>query len=531
MSPDASNRTQEPERVNIAAMLTKAAGRFAERPALALGSEVVMDFRAFAERAGALAGHLSGQYKLAQGERVAIAMSNHPDFMVVLYACWIAGLVAVPINAKLHRREFAYILEDCGARLVFTNAKTAQTLDGLEQEIAELDSAINTTEAGFTTLLQGDPAPLAEVSPDDAAWLFYTSGTTGKPKGAILTHRNLVAMVVNHLADIDAVSEFDCLIHAAPMSHGSGTLGLSHVARGSLQVIPESGGFDPAETVQLVAHYPGACFFFAPTMLVRLMASPALDGADMSNLKTIVYGGGPMYTADLLAALDRLGNKFVQIYGQGEAPMTITGTSRAVHMDKDHPRYLERLGSVGSVRTDVEVKVFDADDNELPVGEIGEVVLRGDVVMKGYWNNPEATAKALAGGWLHTGDMGAFDDDGFLTLKDRSKDMIISGGSNIYPREIEEVLLTHDGVAEVSVVGKPHPDWGEEVVAFVVLGPGSRASEADLDALCLDNIARFKRPKRYRFVTALPKNNTGKVLKTVLREQLAQEEDAVAGAA
>ena len=516
--------------MNIAAMLTKAAVRFAGRPALALGSEVVADYRALAGRAGALAGHLSGQYKLVPGERVAIAMSNHPDFMIVLFACWIAGLVAVPINAKLHRREFAYIVQDSGARLVFTNAKTTATLAGLEQDIAGLDRMMVTGDAGFAELLRGDPAPLAEVSPDDAAWLFYTSGTTGKPKGAILTHRNLTAMVINHLADVDAICEHDCIIHAAPMSHGSGCIGLAHVARGSLQVVPESGGFDAAEIVALVAHYPGAVFFFAPTMLVRLLASPALEGADMSNLKTIVYGGGPMYTADLLAAIDRLGDKFVQIYGQGEAPMTITGTSRAVHMERDHPRYRERLGSVGTARTDVEVKIFDGQDVELPAGEIGEVVLRGDVVMKGYWNNPGATAKALAGGWLHTGDMGAFDKDGFLTLKDRSKDMIISGGANIYPREIEEVLLAHDGVAEVSVVGKPHPDWGEEVVAFIVLGAGSSASEADLDKLCLDNIARFKRPKHYRFVAALPKNNTGKVLKTALRQQLAQEEDAGAGA-
>ncbi len=514
--------------MNIAAMLTKAAVRFPLRPALALGTDTVADYRAFAGRAGALAGHLSGQYKLAPGERVAIAMSNDPNFSVVLFACWIAGLVAVPIDAKLHRREFAYILEDSGARLVFTNPKTAPTLAGLEQEIAGLDQMIVTADAGFGELLRGDPALPAEVSPDDPAWLFYTSGTTGKPKGAILTHRNLTAMVKNHMVDVDAISEHDCIIHAAPMSHASGTVGLSHVARGALQVVPESGGFDPAEIVRLVGRYPGATFFFAPTMLVRLLASPALEDADMSNLKTIVYGGAPMYTADLLAAIDRLGNKFVQIYGQGEAPMTITGTRRAVHMERGHPRYLERLASVGTVRTDVEVKIFDRDDIELPPGEIGEVVVRGDVVMKGYWNNPEATAKALAGGWLHTGDMGAFDVDGFLTLKDRSKDMIISGGSNIYPREIEEILLTHDGVAEVSVVGKPHPDWGEEVVAFIVLGAGSQACEADLDALCLDNIARFKRPKHYRFVEALPKNNTGKVLKTVLREQLAQEEDAVA---
>jgi acyl-CoA synthetase (AMP-forming)/AMP-acid ligase II len=301
---------------------------------------------------------------------------------------------------------------------------------------------------------------------------------------------------------VDAICETDCIIHAAPMSHASGCVGLAHVARGANQVVPPSGGFDPGEIVELVGHYPGVTFFFAPTMVVRLLASPALEGADMANLKTIVYGGGPMYVADLLRGLERLGPVFVQIFGQGEAPMTITGTPRAMHVDTGHPRYLERLASVGIARTDVEVKVFDAEDRELPPGEIGEVVLRGDVVMKGYWENAQATAKALANGWLHTGDMGAFDADGFLTLKDRSKDMI---------------------------VGRPHPDWGEAVIAFIVReaaapADGGAVDEAALDALCLENIARFKRPKEYRFVAALPKNNYGKVLKTELRAWLAAED-------
>ncbi|MEE8445052.1 MAG: AMP-binding protein, partial [Alphaproteobacteria bacterium] len=314
-----------------------------------------------------------------------------------------------------------------------------------------------------------------------------------------------------------------CIIHAAPMSHASGIYGLPHVAKGANQVIVESGGFDPAEIVALIQAWPGASMFFAPTMIVRLLASPAIDGADTGNLKAIIYGGGPMYVEDSLKALARFGPCLVQIYGQGEAPMTITGLTKAMHTEVDHPRYMARLASVGIARTDVEVRVFDADDNELPAGEIGEVVLRGDVVMKGYWDNPEATAETLRGGWLHTGDLGAFDEDGFLTLKDRSKDMIISGGSNIYPREIEEVLLKHPDVLEASVVGRPHAEWGEEVVAFVVPREEAVIETGALDQLCLDNIARFKRPKDYRVVAALPKNNTGKVLKTELRSWLEKE--------
>jgi long-chain acyl-CoA synthetase len=265
--------------------------------------------------------------------------------------------------------------------------------------------------------------------------------------------------------------------------------------------------------------------FAAPTMVHRLVAhvpqhAPALDG-----LKTIVYGGGPMYLQDIKSALETMGPRFAQIYGQGEAPMTITSLSKFQIAERDHPRYEERLASVGIAQPPVEVRIADEYDHELPAGEIGEILVRGDVVMRGYWRNPEATRETLRNGWLHTGDVGSLDEDGFLTLRDRSKDMIISGGSNIYPREVEEVLLRHPAVSEVSVVGKLHPDWGEEVIAFVVVRDGSQVGERELDALCLEQIARFKRPKGYRFVPDLPKNNYGKVLKTSLRELLKSGEE------
>ncbi len=509
--------------MNAAAFLHRSAMLWPERPALALGASTVATYREMARQATALAHGLRKRFELAPGDRVAIVMTNCPEYMVVKYALWHAGLCAVPANAKLHPKEFQYILEHSGAAALFVNAAMESALSGIERDVPGLKHVISVSAKDWPRLLQGDAMPMAEVAPDDAAWLFYTSGTTGRPKGATLTHRNLVAMTMNYFADVDAIAPGDCIIHSAPMSHGSGIYGIPHVARGANQVTPESGHFDPAETVALVNRLPGATFFFAPTMVVRLLQSPALAELDRANLKTIVYGGGPMYVADLVKGLEQLGPKFVQIYGQGEAPMTITGLSRAQHTETQHPRYLERLGSAGVARTDVEVKVFDAEDRALPQGEIGEIVCRGDVIMKGYWQNPEATAKALKGGWLHTGDMGSFDEDGFLTLKDRSKDMIISGGSNIYPREIEEVLLRHPGVLECSVIGRPHPDWGEEVLAYVVAKPGTGVNDKALDQLCLDNIARFKRPKGYRFVEALPKNNYGKVLKTELREWAKKE--------
>jgi long-chain acyl-CoA synthetase len=233
-----------------------------------------------------------------------------------------------------------------------------------------------------------------------------------------------------------------------------------------------------------------------------------------------------MYLADLEDALTLFGPRLAQIYGQGETPMTITALSKADHAHRDHPRWRDRLQSVGVARTDVEVRVVDDDDRELPTGEIGEVVVRGDVVMAGYWNQPDATTEALRGGWLHTGDLGSFDADGYLTLRDRSKDLIISGGMNIYPREVEEVLLQHDGVRAAAVVGGPHPEWGETVVAFVVpADDGAPPPTDELDRACLDRIARYKRPRDYRFIDALPTNNNGKVVKRELLEQLRAEAD------
>jgi long-chain acyl-CoA synthetase len=428
---------------------------------------------------------------------VALAMRNCPEYYEILFACWHAGLTAVPMNAKLHPKEFAYILENAGAKACFATPE-------LESSVPR---AVSTSE--LHRFLGEAGAPL-DVGPDDTAWLFYTSGTTGVPKGAMLTHRNMLFQTQAYFADIDKLAPQDAALHAAPLSHGSGLYGLPHFAAGAVNVMPESGHFEPAEIFELLDHWPNLSFFAAPTMIVRLLASPA--ARTPQKLKTITYGGAPMYVADCLRAIDLFGPRLYQLFGQGEAPMTITGLPQSEHERK------YKLESCGVPRTGVEVRIFDQNDDELPPGETGEIVTRSDCVMAGYWQNPEATAKALRGGWLHTGDVGTLDAEGFLTIKDRSKDMIISGGANIYPREIEEVLLRHPAVAECSVVGRPHPEWGEEVVAFIVRKSDLRIEE--LDSLCLDNIARFKRPREYRFVEVLPKNNYGKVLKTELRKQI-----------
>ncbi|HEX5093420.1 MAG TPA: long-chain fatty acid--CoA ligase [Burkholderiales bacterium] len=484
--------------MNLAQLLHDTARRLPDAPALALGARTVATYRELSTRVAALAAGLRSR-GLVPGDRVALAMKNCPEYYEIMLACWHAGLGAVPVNAKLHAREFAYILENSGARLAFVTSELAPSIPG----------GVSIASEEFRRLRSGPPVPVAEVAPDDLAWLFYTSGTTGVPKGAVLTHRNVLFATLAYFADIDRLGPGDSILHAAPMSHGSGFYGLPHLAAGALNVIPESGGFEPEEIFALVAAHGGVSFFAAPTMIVRLLASPAAGRADLAHLKTIIYGGAPMYVADAERAIDLFGPRLYQLYGQGESPMTITGLPQSEHAARRH------LASCGFARTGVEVRIADDEDRELPAGEVGEILTRSECVMAGYWQNPEATAQTLRGGWLHTGDVGSLDAAGYLTIRDRSKDLIISGGSNIYPREIEEVLLRHPAVAECSVIGRPHPEWGEEVVAFVVRR--SDVSPQELDALCLEHIARFKRPRGYRFVASLPKNNYGKVLKTELR--------------
>jgi long-chain acyl-CoA synthetase len=405
--------------------------------------------------------------------------------------------------------------------VVLTDDEHAGEVEPLVGTVEALQAAVLAPGPHWDRLTASAPTPLVDRLPADAAWLFYTSGTTGRPKGATLTHRNLLMASLSYFADVDQVMPQDCILHAAPLSHGSGLYGLPHVARGAVSVVPHSGGVDGDEIAALLSRWPGMSLFAAPTMVKRLAGDQAVAAADLSHLKTIIYGGAPMYLADLEDALGVFGPRLAQIYGQGESPMTITALSKADHAGRDDLRWRERLQSVGVPRTDVEVRVVDDADRELPAGEVGEVVVRGDVVMAGYWNQPDATAETLRGGWLHTGDVGSFDADGFLTLRDRSKDLIISGGMNVYPREVEEVLLRHPGVRAAAVVGRPDPEWGEAVVAFVVPADGAAPPPVeDLDRTCLENIARFKRPKDYRFVDVLPTNNYGKVVKRELRDRL-----------
>jgi len=504
--------------MNIANLLIKSAQAFPEHVALAKGETAHLTYRNLLRKVSVMATHLRHRLRLQPGDRVAIAMANCVEAIEVMYAVWHAGLVAVPMNAKLHPREFAFILQNAGARLCIVTSDLADSIAAIKDDCPALERIIDSSTRDYAFMAVGDPLSAAAAAATDPAWLFYTSGTTGRPKGATLSHRNLLAMTLNYYADVDRPQPGGSIVHVAPISHGSGLWNFPLLARGAVQVFPDSGRYEVPEMAGLVRRWPDATVFLAPTMVKRLIDHPIAGDIRPGEIRTISYGGAPMYVSDLKKSLELLGNVMVQLYGQGESPMTITHLSRAEHANRTHPKWEQRLASAGLPDSCVEVRVVDEDGKAMPIGEVGEIIVRGDTVMSGYWENTEATATSLREGWLWTGDVGVFDEDGFLTLKDRSKDMIISGGSNIYPREIEDVLNTHPAVQECSVIGRPHPEWGEEAVAFVVLRDSGKVTPAELDALCLDNIARYKRPKDYKFVATLPKNNYGKILKTELRK-------------
>lgn len=489
--------------VNLFTVLDQAATRFGDRDAVFSGRQCVSTWARLREHALRIATSLRDS-GVATGSRIAIASENRPEIVELLFAVWAAECVVVPINFKLHPREMQQILEDSGAIRVFASPKIGPGLQALTDVPVEILGS-----PGYLDRNRAAPAATPDTDPAALAWLFYTSGTTGRSKGAMLSHRNLMAMTVAHLADIDSPDQRCSLVHGAPMSHGSGLFIVPYVLRGARQVVPASGAFEPTEFLDLCDHHPGSSSFLAPTMIQRLVET---GRPRPHNLRTIIYGGGPMYVESLKKALAAFGPVFAQIYGQGESPMTITGLPADDHRDADDGV----LGSVGYPRSGMQVAVLDTEGAPAPPDSIGEIVCRGDAVMAGYWNNPSATAETVRDGWLHTGDLGSFDARGYLTLRDRSKDVVISGGSNIYPREVEEALLEHPGVMEACVVGAPDAEWGEIVVAFVV----GAVEPAELDAHLLQRIARFKRPKRYEVVDQLPKNSYGKVLKRELRANL-----------
>lgn len=492
-----------------------------EQPALVHGAESI-SYREFHQRALCIGGNLLA-LGLNPGDRVAFCLANSPRILETVFACFAAGLVVVPVNARLHPREIAYIVGNSGARVLIHGPEYHEGITEHLADFVGLEHRVCTeTVVGalpYSDLLSpaAGLSEAAEVLATDPCWLFYTSGTTGKPKGATWTHRTVRVVIMNYLADVHNIQPGEVVAHAAPMSHGSGIVALPAVARAATNVVFDSKSFEPKALFAMIESMKVSHIaFLAPTQIIKMLEEFVPGTYDLSSLKAICYGGAPIYVEHLRNAVKAFGPVFAQIYGQGEAPITISGLNAA-----EHARLLDandaRIGSAGTIRTDVEVRCVDAQDRPLPPGQEGEIVVRGDVVMQGYWNNPDATAEAMRNGWLHTGDIGMLDEHGYLFLLDRAKDLIISGGNNVYPREVEEVIVQHPAVATAVVFGVPHTYWGEAVHALVVLEPGASATAEEIIEYCGQNMAGYKKPKSVEFTAALAVSGYGKVMRREIR--------------
>ncbi|MBD1378935.1 class I adenylate-forming enzyme family protein [Metabacillus arenae] len=457
-------------------------------------------FSQLKERSLRLANALISQ-RLSKGDRVAILMSNRMEHIELDVAIAIAGLIKVPLNYRLHPKEHQYALEDSGASILI----------GEDYLIEHVNCKIPVVKVGneYEAWIASFPnsEPKIEVQENDVYAIMYTSGTTGRPKGAMLSHRNFISSSLALITTCDMTQE-DVVGHAAPLTHGSNFLAHSALLLGIKQVIFNK--FEPEYFLESIEKERITTFFLVPTMVNLMIHEESLPSRDLSSLKTINMAGAPMASEKIKLALDILGPKIVETFGQIEAPMTITAMPRH--------ELGKRLASCGAPGPFVEVKIVDDHGKEVSSGNIGEIICRGSLVMKGYWNNEEATADAIKNGWLHTGDLGWADENGFLHIVDRKKDVIISGGANTYPREVEEVLNLHPAVKETCVFGVPDEKWGESVCAHVVLRDEEHVTVQELIDLCKEHLASFKKPKQIYIVDRLPKSSYGKIMRKEIRE-------------
>ncbi|MCC6849106.1 MAG: AMP-binding protein [Deltaproteobacteria bacterium] len=488
--------------------LRRAARRWPEREALRDGDRSV-GFAELDARANRLA-HALMRAGVGPGDRVATFLPNSIAHVAAQQAILRAGAVWVGINRRLAPPEVAFMLEHAAVRVVLADADglgTARPAEGVAVwDVSGADAARERRFAGAPAA-----APRSPAAEHDVARLRYTSGTTGRPKAAVLTHGCALASLRNLLAELHELSPSDTVAHVAPLTHASEALLAPAFWRGARSILCHD--FRPDALRELMAHERVTTLFLVPTMIAALVDS--LPGESLANLRTIVYGAAPMSEDLMLRALDALGPVLLQIYGLSECPFPITTLRKEDHLDP------LRRGSCGLPTAQNDVLVLDAGGAPLAPGEVGTIAVRGPQLMREYWCDPEATAAALVDGWLRTGDLGRFDEAGFLTLVDRSDDVIITGGFNVYPREVEVVLEAHPAVAEAAVVGIPHERWGRSVAAWVVRRPCAEVDEHELIDFCRAQLAGYKKPLRVTFVEALPKSSTGKLLRRALRTDAA----------
>jgi len=512
--------------LNVRYLIERAVKEYPERTALVFADRR-LTFAQLDSRVNRLANALL-ELGLKKGDRVGMLLKNGCEFIEADFAFAKTGIVRVPLNARLTGRDHVYMLNDAGAAALVFGQSFDETVARIRPELKTVQTLIRVAESasrsgalqafGYEDLIAAGPAqsPPGAVEAGDLHTLFYTSGTTGKPKGVMLTQRSWANVAINLIIDYGPVTRDDVILNTQPLSHGAGFFVLPFFIRGAANVlIPE---FNPAAVFEAIERERVSVLKLVPTMFYQMLESPEKSRYDLSSLHSVIYGGSPVAVPRLIEAIRFFGKKFIQLYGQAEAPMCISTLAREDHILEGSPEAVKRLGSAGKPCLNVEVRIIDENGKDAAVGAVGEVIIRGDHIMSGYWNRPEETAAVLKDGWIYSGDLGYFDSGGYIFLVDRKKDMIISGAFNIYPKEIEEVIVRHPKVSEAAVIGIPDEKWGEAVKAVAVPKKGADLTPEEIIAHCREHLARLKCPKSVDIVKELPRNPYGKVLKTALRD-------------
>ncbi|HDZ73208.1 MAG TPA: acyl-CoA synthetase [Aurantimonas coralicida] len=504
--------------MNLSQFLTDTSRRHPNDIGLVWG-DVTWTWAELEARSTAFAAALRDRYGLQKGDRLLVQSANCNQMFEAAFACWKLGCIWVPANFRQTPEDVAWLAASSGAKGLLAGAEFADHIaacDGVAFTVT-IGGAGDDDYDALVAVHADASVTAAVVDRDDPAWFFFTSGTTGKPKAAVLTHGQMAFVVTNHLCDLmPGTGPDDASIVVAPLSHGAGIHQLTQVAHGVKTILPGGTRFDAAEVWRLIAQWRVTNAFTVPTIVKLLVEHPSVHDHDHSSLRYVIYAGAPMYRADQIRALEVLGPVLVQYFGLGEVTGNITVLPPVHHSVDDAAM---RIGTCGFARTGMQVQVQDATGREVAAGETGEVAVIGPAVFAGYHDNSEANAKAFRDGWFLTGDLGHMDAEGFLYLTDRASDMYISGGSNIYPREIEEKVLQHPAISECAVLGIPDPTWGEVGIAVCVARGDAPDSAALLEWLAA-KVPRYKMPKSVVFWTEMPKSGYGKITKKLIRAEL-----------
>jgi len=506
--------------MNVGTILTRTAKNFPEREGLVVDGQR-LTFKQLNERVNRLANALLAK-GLKKGDRVGLLFYNSLAYFESYLALYKAGLVWVRLNYRLSFSELINMMKDSQACSLIHGSEFKRVGDEICKELSSLKLRVHQGEGqgiDYENFLAfgSKEEPDVEVEEGDLCDIWYTSGTTGEPKGIMITHRNVLTCVQFLLSDVYWISEEDKLLTVGALSHAGSVRVLPFTLRGALNVLHKR--FDPVEIFKTIEREKITDISTVPTMLFDLMDHPERQNYDLSSLKTITYAGAPTPVKRIKEALKIFGPILDQSFGQAESIITITHLPKHEHIVKDDPERERRLASVGREYPGVQIKVVNEEGEECKPGEIGEVITRSDLVMKGYWNRPEATAEVLKDGWLYTGDLGYQDEKGYLFLMDRKHGKIITGGLNVYPREVEEILAQNEAIAEACVFGIPDPKWGETITAAVTLRSDKTTSERELIEFCKSRLASYKSPKRIYILDSLPKNPYGKILQRELKKR------------